>query len=163
MSQPIPPRSGSRPEDTGSSCKTCPSSSCQEGALLLGVMTSSGRLAYVNPPVPVDAAFADRASAQGSPEQRFRFAGPCIEDECPQWTGDGCGAVDMAVDAVDPAGFRDQEGSRSLPRCSIRASCRWFSQRGAGACAVCPLIVADMGGTETYQSIQAEADRSRPA
>jgi hypothetical protein len=156
MSQSIPQPSGNEPEGNRSSGKTCPSSSCREGALLLGVMTSSGRLAYVNPPAPVDAAFVARASAQDRPEQRFRFAGACIEGGCPQWTGDGCGVADMAADA---AGSVAREGSRSLPRCSIRASCRWFSQRGAAACAVCPLIVADRGGTETYQSIRAQAAR----
>lgn len=137
-------------------CKTCPSSSCHEGALLLGVMTSSGRLAYLNPPAPVDAAFVARAGAEGSPEQRFRFADTCIEGGCPQWTGDGCGIADL-VPGETGADSISSGAAQSLPRCSIRHSCRWYSQRGAAACAVCPLIVADMGGTETYLSVRAQA------
>lgn len=129
--------------------KTCPSSACGEGALLLGVMTGEGRLAYVQPPVPVDAGFVAREVSRGSPERRFRFAGPCIEGGCPQWTGEGCAIADMAAEAVNvglPA------SPRQLPSCSIRHSCRWYFQRGPAACAACPLIVADMGGTDTYRS-----------
>jgi hypothetical protein len=116
-------------------------------------MTTSGRLAYVNPPVPVDTEFVARAHAQGSPEQRFRFAGTCVSDSCPQWTGEGCAVADMAADAAPPG---LPSGAR-LPSCSMRASCRWFFQRGVAACLACPLLVADMGGTETYRSAQAAA------
>jgi hypothetical protein len=131
--------------------KTCPSSSCHEGALLLGVMTAGGRLAYLHPPTPVDTRFVTREVSRGSPERRFRFAAPCIEGGCPQWTGEGCAIADMAGEAVDLG----MPGSpRHLPACSIRHSCRWYSQQGAAACAVCPFIVADMGGTATYSSAQ---------
>jgi hypothetical protein len=141
--------------------KTCPSRACAEGALLLGVMTSGGRLAYLNPPAEVDAGFAAREAAEGHPERRYRFAGPCLEDGCPQWTGRGCAIADMVAGRVNlglPA------SPRTLPACGIRHSCRWFSQRGPAACAACPLIVADMGGTDTYQGVKAEArERERQA
>jgi hypothetical protein len=39
-----------------------------------------------------------------------------------------------------------------LPACAIRRTCRWYAQRGAAACTVCPLIVADIGGVGTYRS-----------
>jgi len=135
--------------------KTCPSSTCTEGALLLGVMTSGGRLAYVHPPTPVDAGFVAHEASRGSPERRFRFAGPCVEGDCPQWTGEGCAIADMAVEAVNvglPA------SPRQLPACSIRHSCRWYFQRGPAACAACPLIVADMGGTDTYRSTSTRSE-----
>ena len=32
-----------------------------------------------------------------------------------------------------------------LPKCSIRSHCRWFFQHGRDACAVCPLIIGDVG------------------
>lgn len=133
----------------GSSPKTCPSSRCEEGAIVLGVMTEEGRVAYIHPPTPVDAEFAARETTRGHPERRFRFAGPCIEGDCPQWTGCGCAIADMAAES--PIVSRCSP-PRGLPACSIRPSCRWFSQRGTDACAVCPLIVADMGGTDTYRS-----------
>jgi hypothetical protein len=137
--------------------KTCPSSRCEEGAVLLGVMTAQGRLAYVHPPTDVDAAFVARETERGHPERRFRFAGPCVEGECPQWTGCGCAIADMAAES--PVVSRSSP-PRGLPACSIRRSCRWFSQRGADACAVCPLIVADMGGTDTYRSTHPDQPQS---
>jgi hypothetical protein len=142
------------PVPAAGSAKTCPSSACGEGALLLGVMTSAGKLAYLNPAVPVDAEFATREAERGSPERRYRFAGPCLEGGCPQWTGRGCAIADMAA---GPVNLGLPASPRRLPACSIRHSCRWYFQRGPAACAVCPLIVADMGGTETYLSVQAEA------
>lgn len=131
--------------------KSCPSGPCQEGALLLGVMTEAGRVAYVQPPTRVNAEFVGRARALGRPESRFRFSVPCIEGGCPQWNGRGCAVADKVV---EEEGHRGAE-TESLPRCGIRATCRWYFQRGADACAVCPLVVADVGGTETYASIRA--------
>jgi hypothetical protein len=131
--------------------KACPSGPCQEGALLIGVMTEQGTLAYVQPPTRVNAEFVSRARALGRPERRFRFSVPCIEAGCPQWTGKGCAVVDHVLEEEGPA---EAPSSAELPRCAIRSSCRWFAQRGAEACAVCPLVVADIGGTETYSSIK---------
>ena len=142
------PDTGDTLDETASAdTKACPSAFCQEGALLLGVMTASGTLAYVRPPTRVDADFVARAKAMGRPESRFRFSAPCIEAGCPQWTGDGCAVVDKVLEEETPV-----EASGQLPRCGIRSTCRWYAQRGAAACAVCPLVVADIGGVETYQS-----------
>jgi hypothetical protein len=132
-----------------SSKKTCPSSTCHEGALLLGVLTSGGTLAYVHPSTTVDAAFVDREVLRGNPERRYRFAAPCVEGACPQWTGERCAIADMAPEAVR---VTIDTAPRRLPACSIRRSCRWYFQRGVAACTVCPFIVADMGGTDTYRS-----------
>jgi hypothetical protein len=146
-------------EQQAGSPKTCPSSACGQGVLLLGVMTSRGKLAYLQPPVPVDAEFAAREAARGRPEQRYRFAAPCLEGGCPQWTGRRCAVADMAAGLVDlglPA------SPASLPACGIRHSCRWYAQNGPAACAACPLIVADMGGTDTYESVRAEACAQEP-
>lgn len=130
--------------------KDCPSATCQEGALLLGVMTGSGRLAYVQPPTRVDAEFVARAKARGHPERTFRFSSPCIEGACPQWTGDHCGLGEVLAKQVDVI---PPPTSAGLPTCAIRSSCRWYSEQGRDACAVCPLVVADTGGTETYRSL----------
>ena len=126
--------------------KACPSAPCIEGALLVGIKTESG-LAYVQPPTRVDAAFVARAQEMGHPEARFRFSLPCVESACPQWTGRGCGVVDHVIEE-EQAGDVDAP----LPNCAIRSTCRWFAQRGRAACAVCPRVVADTGGTETYSS-----------
>lgn len=142
------------PAPTPTQGKACPSGLCEDGALLLGVMTSSGRLAYVQPPLQIDTAFVDRARAMGRPEARFRFSMPCREAGCPQWTGTGCGVVDMALEGAEAA--PPASSAASLPACAIRRTCRWYFQRGAAACAVCPSIVADIGGAGTYRSTMAE-------
>lgn len=129
--------------------KACPSGPCQEGALLLGVMSEQGRLAYVQPPTRIDGEFVSRARALGNPERRFRFSTACIESGCPQWTGCGCAVVDKLLSEEAPDAL---PSARELPRCGIRSSCRWFGQRGPAACAVCPLVVADIGGTASYRS-----------
>jgi len=120
-------------------------------------MTEGGTLAYVQPPTRVNAEFVARAKALGRPESRFRFSVPCIEAGCPQWTGKGCAVVDKVLREEEPI---DQPAPTRLPRCAIRSSCRWYSQRGAAACAVCPLVVADTGGTATYRSTLALTDDS---
>ncbi|MGW4898670.1 hypothetical protein ACWEQL_41525, partial [Kitasatospora sp. NPDC004240] len=79
---------------------------------------------------------------------------------CSQWTGRGCGVVDHVLDGPPHPGWADlgppaTDTDGPLPICAIRRDCRWFTQRGAAACAVCPTIVADAGGTATYRS---EAD-----
>ena len=131
--------------------KACPSGPCREGALLLGVMTPDGRLGYIQPATRVDADFVARARALGRPESRFRFSVPCVEGECPQWNGEGCAVVETVLEETASLDLDES----SLPRCGIRATCRWYSQRGRSACAVCPLVVADVGGTETYRSTRA--------
>lgn len=136
--------------------RACPSAFCDEGASLLGVMTGSGRLAYLPMPVVVDSAFAARLQEEGRPESRYRFTQSCVEGACPQWTGQGCGVIDHLLD--DP---RETDGSNeeptaadaSLPACGIRRTCRWFFQHGASACAICPSVVADIGGSATHQSV----------
>jgi hypothetical protein len=148
MGSPKASPSSTRPTDGlgGGETKACPSGPCVEGALLLGVMTESGRLAYVQPSPRVDAEFVARARARGHPEARFRFSQPCVEAGCPQWTGEGCGVADKLLEEKPGA------TSAGLPACTIRRSCRWFAQHGADACAICPTVVADIGGTETYST-----------
>lgn len=127
--------------------KNCPSRSCQEGTHLLGVMTQSGSLAYLRGLQPVDVDFVTKAGRQGRPESRFRFSGPCLEDACPQWTGTSCHIANVVVNKTVSSSTRHR-----LPACGIRSSCRWYFQRGADACAVCPTVVADTGGIATYRS-----------
>jgi hypothetical protein len=145
---------GAEPGSRAGEAKACPSGPCEEGALLLGVMTGGGTVAYVQPPTRVDADFVARARALGRPESRFRFSTPCSEGGCPQWTGNSCAVIDNVLEEEAPL---DTVASGRLPRCAIRSTCRWFSQRGPAACAVCPLVVADTGGTATYQSTLSQA------
>jgi len=51
-----------------------------------------------------------------------------------------CGVIDEVLEVV-PEENRDPDGT--LPECSIRMDCRWFSQVGAEACRVCPQVITD--------------------
>jgi hypothetical protein len=119
--------------------RTCPSGRCQEGAVLLGIVSPDGTVAYITPQIRVDKAFVDRARQGRTPEARFRFAQPCIESGCGHWDADRCGVIEQAVRS--PKLPRPALPNPSLPRCSIRAACRWFAQRGPEACAICPLVI----------------------
>jgi hypothetical protein len=119
---------------------TCPSGRCREGAVLLGVVGPDGRLGYVTPALAVDADFVRTAGAGRTPESRFRFAEPCAEAACDQW-GDGeCGLIGEILSSARGAALAEAPVGL-LPRCAIRRSCRWYAQRGARACAVCPHVV----------------------
>jgi hypothetical protein len=119
--------------------KTCPSSRCEEGALLLGTVRGDGTIAFAVEPRLVSPEFVAAAQAAGEPEKRFRFAGPCVAQRCGQWAEGKCG-VPAAV-AKLLAGF---EHDRSAPEhCAIRPTCRWFAQDSYAACALCPLVTTE--------------------
>lgn len=122
----------------------CPSAPAEPGAALIGIVDAQGRVANVTTPLVIDAAFIATARASGGPpEERFRFSSPCQQERCGHWTGQECALIGRLHRAVAAAG-RAETGAPP-PRCSIRASCRWWLQRGAEACAICPLIVTDIG------------------
>ena len=132
----VPESSG----DSESQQSMCPSARCEEGAILLGIVGRNGQVGYVTPRMTIDADFVREAHKGRAPEARFRFAQPCIEGGCAQWTANRCGLIDRAIES--PEATRPTEWSQgSLPNCVIRSTCRWFSQEGAKACAVCPLVV----------------------
>src|SRR6266545_2966883 len=118
---------------------TCPSGRCNEGSLLLGIVGQDGLVGYITPGMTVDAQFVSRARQGRTPESRLRFAEPCAEDDCAQWTGDRCGLIDELLDSPK-ASTAAAQNMGLLPRCSIRRSCRWFDQHGSNACGICPLI-----------------------
>jgi hypothetical protein len=121
---------------------TCPSGRCLPGVRLIGVVGPSGRLGYVGGSMTVDDDFVQTVEMSGKtgvpPLRRFRFAEPCVESDCLNWTGTHCGLIDEVLEVRLPEGAVSAE--TNLPRCGIRASCRWFHQTGRKACAVCPLI-----------------------
>jgi hypothetical protein len=120
---------------------TCPSAPPELGSALLGVVMGKGQVAYVNPPVPATREMLDGFAKSGVPiENRMRFSGPCMEHRCVQWVGapgaGRCGLIDHAL--VELGITKEAE---TLPRCSIRATCRWFAQHRRAACAACPEII----------------------
>ena len=117
----------------------CPSGRCAVGSKLIGIVGPDGRLGYVTPPLDVDANFI-KVSKQGrAPESRFRFSEPCLGQNCEHWADNECGLIGrIRARADNQPGLISDDAE--LPTCAIRSECRWFSQRGREACAVCPLV-----------------------
>jgi len=108
--------------------------------LLTGIVGADGQVARLASPLVADDAFLSSASAGGSLGKRFRFAAPCAEGDCGHWTGAACGLIGSVRRRAAEAGL---DGEPDLPRCAIRANCRWWQQDAAAACAVCSLVVYD--------------------
>ncbi|MBI3218422.1 MAG: hypothetical protein HYZ44_02825 [Bacteroidetes bacterium] len=122
--------------------KTCPSSVAAPGAQLIGVVNSGGIVDILKKPLTLDAAFVEEVQKGRSPEQRFRFAGRCVQSGCNQWKSGGCSVIQRVTDAMKHD-INDSE--INLPACGIRKTCRWYFQKGKLACAICPLITTDNG------------------
>ena len=116
----------------------CPSARMKEGALLLGIVMTDGRVAFAADRLVVNNAFVSNALEGRSPEERFRFADACAQAGCVQWTGKRCGVIDEVIAEVPAEALQTY-----LPECSIRPQCRWYSQAGTEACRACPLVVTD--------------------
>lgn len=125
----------------GDDLTLCPSAPAREGASLIGVVGSDGRVVNIATPLPIDTAFLETARAHGPPEERFRFSSACQKERCGHWTGQECKLIGELHHVAVRAGA--ELTTAALPRCSIRAQCRWWLQRGRDACAVCPLVVTD--------------------
>jgi hypothetical protein len=133
------------------SATLCPSAPAASGATLIGVVAPDGRVAQLGTALTIDDAFLETAKAHGPPEQRFRFAAPCQERNCINWSGSACrliGELHRSVSAADLL-----MSVKPIPRCPIRSHCRWWQQRGAEACAVCSLVVTD-SRTKTRKALR---------
>ena len=115
----------------------CPSAPAKKKAILLGVVQPDSSVAFIKDRIEVTEEFLDVAAKDTEPETRFRFSSPCIGSACKQWADGGC-SLPERLDELIPT---SNETDAPLPNCSIRDQCRWFDQRGAEACRVCPLVV----------------------
>lgn len=117
----------------------CPSARAEIGATLIGMIGTDGRVAYLKTALGIDQDFLDAAGP--APEERFRFAGTCVEGRCVQWNGAlaRCGVLDGVRDVLG-----DGEGDAVLQPCAIRSACRWFLQDGPPACRICPGVITEI-------------------
>jgi hypothetical protein len=118
---------------------TCPSGRCTPGALLIGLVGHDGTVRYLGGPTSIDEDFVQAASKGRNPQTRFRFAEPCAQKSCQNWSGSDCSLVNELLNARTPT--ITSVSAAELPRCGIRGSCVWFGQRGRSACEVCPFVV----------------------
>ena len=118
----------------------CPSNRCKPGSKLLGIRQEDGKVAILPDALPIDDAFIEKTKEHPVPaEQRFRFTNKCIENGCNQWTGVGCGVIEEVVQYLSQVPAHE-----TLPPCSLRVHCRWFLQKGADACRICPYIITEI-------------------
>jgi hypothetical protein len=118
----------------------CPSAPADVKAILLGVVQSDGSVAFIRDRIEVTREFLDIAGKGRAPETRFRFSSECIGSGCKQWANGGCSLPERLADILPRSDATDASDA-PLPSCSIRAQCRWFDQRGADACRICPMVV----------------------
>ena len=115
--------------------------------MLIGVRGEDGTIAILPQPLPIDESFVAAANAHPvPPEQRFRFTNKCIEGACGQWTGNSCGVAERVVNFLDQI-----PADAALPACGIRVRCRWFAERGADACKMCPYILTEITEKEVLE------------
>jgi hypothetical protein len=113
----------------------CPSAPARPGALVIGIRGEDGSVHYLRDRLSVDEEFLSRAEQRGDPEQRFRFSSPCQQHACQQWADGQCSLPARLSELLEPT-----ESFAPLPRCAIRAHCRWYAQSGHAACHICPLV-----------------------
>jgi hypothetical protein len=120
--------------------KLCPSWKCDEGSILLGMVKEDGRVSFIDKRLIINEDFVETARRGRQPEERFRFANSCIQDNCKHWKSSRCNVIDTVIEIL-----HDEKEDGCLPSCSIRPECRWFAQRGSKACSVCPDIIRNLG------------------
>ncbi len=123
---------------------SCPSSTCEPGVRLIGIVGEDGKVGNLATSLVADEDFVEKTAADqndGVPaERRFRFSGACAEEKCNQWTGSACGVVGRVMDHLVSQAV---ETNGAMPPCTIRADCRWYHQRGSEACGACVFVVTD--------------------
>jgi hypothetical protein len=102
---------------------------------VLGVVQQDGpppRLVYLEQAVPATPEILALA-APLKPTEVYRLSATCAEGKCPHFDGADCRLATRVVQIL-PAVVD------TLPPCTIRKDCRWFSQEGGAACRRCPEI-----------------------
>jgi hypothetical protein len=112
----------------------CPSGmSDRPESIVLGVRSGEdGGIVYLADPVPA-AEVMDLVPEGIEPRRILRFASHC-ESSCANRLGDACGLVDRIVAVPGPP------QATVVPRCHLRAHCKWWQQVGVDACHRCPAV-----------------------
>ena len=111
----------------------CPSYVAKSGAALFGIVNAEGKTQLLAQPVEIDSTFVEEAKKGKPAEERFRFAGRCVEGGCGHWVGSEkrCGLAEIVIHTY-------QKPLENAPVfCPIRHNCRWFAQEKELACANC--------------------------
>jgi hypothetical protein len=106
-------------------------------------VNAQGRIDFIAERVQIDANFVAQAKEGRPPEQRFRFSSPCLKRGCEKWDGERCGVAKILHERAPE--LLTQEPAAALPRCSIRASCRWHGEYGDSICFTCTWVITERG------------------
>jgi hypothetical protein len=151
------PREGARSaHEVPLACPSAPPSIA--GAVAFGVIDHSAdqpEVLYLDQRLPVTPDLLELASPL-EPTEVFRFGAPCQTDRCTHWSGNACGLVDRIVDLVPARAL-------TTPPCALRATCRWYAQRGRSACVRCPEVLTRDGrpSAEMRAAATPRADREK--
>jgi hypothetical protein len=102
------------------------------GSMVFGVVDGD-RVQWLEKPVPVSEDILALTGAVPA-TQVLRIAATCQEKGCCHFDGTDCNLATNLVQLMPAV-------TDPLPPCRIRHECRWFTQEGRAACAVCPQIV----------------------
>ena len=138
----------------------CPSAFPEwEGARLFAVVGGTPErpeTAYLVQPQPVTPDILALAGPV-APIEVFRFAAPCAARGCQQF--------DVATDSCQLAAKTSRIAPvvvHKLPRCAIRANCRWWVQEGAAACQRCPQVATLNYAPSDAMRIAADPSQTLP-
>jgi len=127
----------------------CPSAPpTVENGVIFGVVggtVESPRVGYLARSVPVTEEVL-ASTKPVLPTEVFRSAGRCAGGGCQHFDGEGCTLAKRIVESLPPV-------VKHLPPCSIRSTCRWWSQEGAAACLRCPQIVSEGPSSSLFQQV----------
>ena len=133
---------------------SCPSGQPEmPGAVVFGVVTgneSQPDVAWLEAVIPATPELLAK-TGNIEPQRVFRIAVTCQESRCVHFDGTQCKLAHRIVEFLPVA-------ASSLPRCAIRATCRWFFQEGRAACLRCPQVV-----THTYNPPENVIKAAQPA
>ena len=137
--------------------KLCPSSRCEEGSTLLGIVNAQGRIDFMAEPIAIDAVFVAAAKEGRPPEQRFRFSSPCLKRGCEKWDGERCGVAKILHER-GPELLPPDDAAR-LPRCAIRPDCRWHGEYGDPICYTCSWVITERPDQAEQHQAEQGVDR----
>ena len=116
--------------------RSCPSASAEDPrARVFGIVHGAAdapRVIYLPRPVRMTPALRAKLGSV-APGEVFRAVSPCAESGCQHFASGACG-IGKQVAALD-------EVTSELPLCTIRATCRWFSEHGGAVCLRCSQVV----------------------
>jgi hypothetical protein len=91
------------------------------------------RVAYLERDVVVDEQTLEQLGGL-HPTEVFRYSARCEEERCSHFDGIRCTLASRVRRSLKPV-------TASLPPCSVRATCRWFTQEGREICLRCPQVL----------------------